>query len=137
MARGGRVTPRVARNAQRELKERVRRLTGRNRGRSMAAFIAELRSYLDGWKQYFGLAQTPRALAELDGWIRRRLRCVQLKQWKNGRTIFRELRVRGAPEAVATQVAAFRGRWWAASSAAGRGLPNTWFDAMGLPRLAS
>jgi hypothetical protein len=42
--------------------------------------------YLRGWKEYFKLAETPGILADLDGWIHRRLRALQLEQWKRGRT---------------------------------------------------
>ena len=51
----------------------------------------ELRSYLVGWKNYFQLAETPRVFKHLDEWIRRRLRAIQLKQWKRGTTGYREL----------------------------------------------
>ena len=53
----------------------------------MKAVFAELRTYLEGWKQYFRLAETPRVFRDLDKWIRHRLRMVQLKQWKRGRKI--------------------------------------------------
>ena len=74
--------------------------------------IAELRSYLAGWKQYFRLAETPRVLSELDEWVRHRLRLVQLKQWKRGTTAFRELRARGVSQHVAAMAALFARSWW-------------------------
>ena len=54
--------------------------------------VEALRSYLPGWKRYFSLADTPRVFHNLDAWMRRRLRLVHLKQWKQGATVFRELR---------------------------------------------
>ena len=88
------------------MKQRVREITARNGGRSMAAVTKELKEYLTGWKQYFRRAETPGIFEDLDKWVRRRLRQVQLKQWKRGTTIYRELRRRGAPEDVARKVAA-------------------------------
>jgi hypothetical protein len=85
----------VASKALAALKQRVRSITGRSRGRSTPNVIAELRGYLVGWKTYFHLADTPGTFRELDKWIRHRLRAIQLKQWKRGTTTFRELRARG------------------------------------------
>ena len=64
-------------------------------GRSLAAVCKELGTYLAGWKAYFRIAETPRVLADIDKWIRHRLRALQLKHWKRGPTIYRELRARG------------------------------------------
>jgi RNA-directed DNA polymerase len=72
--------------------------------------VAELRSYLPGWKEYFRLADTPRAFADYDKWIRHRLRALQLKQWKRGSKIYAEMRRLGLPAAVAAQAAAVRKR---------------------------
>ena len=55
----------------------------------------QLSRYLNGWRAYFGFCQTPSVLAELDSWIRRRLRSVLWKQWKRGTRPFAELRARG------------------------------------------
>lgn len=67
-------------------KERIRQITSRNGGRSLPKVVEELRAYLLGWKAYFRLADTPGVFHDLDQWIARRLRMVQLKQWKRGRT---------------------------------------------------
>ena len=65
-----------------------------------------------GWKAYFRLAQTPRVWRELDEWLRHRLRAIQLKQWRRGTTMYRELRALGAKPDVARRVAANSRRWW-------------------------
>jgi hypothetical protein len=99
---------------------------------------AELRSFLEGWKQYFKLADTPRVLSDLDEWVRHRLRQLQLKQWKRGTTIYRELTRRGTAEDVARMVAGNSRRWWRNSAMMlNVALPNTYFDAAGVPRLAN
>ena len=71
----------------------------------MAEVVRRLRPYMLGWKAYFGLSQTPRVSRTLDEWLRHRLRAIQLKHWKRGKTIFRELRALGASVDVAAQVA--------------------------------
>ena len=84
------------------------------------------------------LADTPRVFAEIDGWIRHRLRALQLKQWKRGTTMYRELRARGAPERAAAIVARNSRRWWRNSAMLVHvALPNSLYDRLGLPRLAA
>jgi RNA-directed DNA polymerase len=136
VAAGRTVKLRVARKALDAMKDRVRRITRRSGGRSMRRVVEELRDYLPGWRNYFSLADTPRALGDLDQWIRHRLRAIQLKQWKRGRTVYRELRARGASRHVAASVAANTRRWWKnASMALNSVLTISHFDALGLPRL--
>lgn len=138
VAKGGVVQRRVGAKALGEFKERVRRITRRNGGRSVGEVGAELGSYLVGWKEYFQLADTPGIFRDLDQWIQRRLRALQLKQWRRGRTIFRELRRRGVAHRVAAAAAAHGRRWWkmAAHGALHTALPSTYFLQLGVPRLA-
>jgi hypothetical protein len=62
----------------------------------MQDVVDRLRPYVRGWKAYFRLAQTPRVWRELDQWLRHRLRAIQLKQWKRGTTMYRELLALGS-----------------------------------------
>ena len=139
VAAGRKVKRRVAPKALAAMKERVRGITSRNGGRNMKSVFAELRSYLLGWKQYFQLADTPSVFSDLDGWIRHRLRAMQLKQWKRGTTVFRELRARGTSQHVAAMAARFARSWWrvAAHKAMQIAFPTSYYDRMGVPRLAS
>jgi RNA-directed DNA polymerase len=63
--------------------------------------VDHLRPNLLGWKACFRLAQTPKVWRELDQWLRDRLRAIQLKQWKRGTTMYRELLALGARRDVA------------------------------------
>jgi RNA-directed DNA polymerase len=138
VAKGREVKRRVAGKALSSMKQRVRVITARNRGRSTPKVVAELRGYLVGWKNYFQLADTPRIFRDLDEWIRHRLRAIQLKHWKRGTTIFRELCARGLSEDTARKVAGNARRWWKnAGMAIHFALPTSHFDRLGLPRLAS
>ena len=138
VAPGRKVKRRVAPKALEAMKERVREITARNGGRSIAVVTAEMRGYLAGWKQYFQLADTPSIFKALDEWIRHRLRLVQLKQWKRGTTVFRELHARGVPEHVAALAALFARSWWkvAGHKALQIALPTSYYDRAGIPRLA-
>ena len=96
-----------------------------------------MRSFLLGWKAYFRLAQSPDVWRRLDGWIRHRLRAIQLKQWGRARTIFRELTALGATPKVAAGIAANGRRWWHNSGQLSNAvLTIKWADQLGVPRLA-
>jgi group II intron reverse transcriptase/maturase len=77
VAPGRTIRRRVAPQAIERLKERVRAMTRRTAGQSLAQVCERLGSYLDGWKAYFRLAETPGIFADLDKWIRHRLRAVR------------------------------------------------------------
>lgn len=126
----------VAPKAIATFKQRIREITRRAGGRGMVQIAEQLGKYLPGWKGYFRLAQTPTTFRDLDSWIRRRLRAVQLKQWKRGTTIYRKLRGLGASHEVAAQVAVAGRRWWHCSrSNLHRVLTVAYFDSIGIPRL--
>ena len=137
VAKGKEVKCAVARKALDNFKARIRQLTRRSGGRSMAQVVEKLRPYLRGWKAYFGVAQTPRVWRELDEWLRHRLRAIQLKHWKRPKAIYRELKALGASEDVAKQVAGNGHRWWCNSDGAiKRVLTIAYFDQLGVPRLS-
>ncbi|MFT3816187.1 MAG: group II intron reverse transcriptase/maturase [Rubrivivax sp.] len=137
VARGREVKCKVADKALGDFKARIRQLTRRSGGRGMEQVVDKLRPYLLGWKAYFGLAQTPRVWRELDEWLRHRLRAIQLKLWKRGDVIYRELRARGATHDVAKQVAVNGRRWWRNSAKLLNSVLTTaHFDRLGVPRLS-
>ena len=136
-ARGGEVKRKVAKKPLNTFKQRIRQLTRRSGGRSMPEVVQRLRSYMLGWKGYFQLAQTPRVWRTLDEWLRHRLRAIQLKHWKRGTTMYRELLKLGAAPSVAKQVAANSRRWWRNSDKLLNSvLTIAHFDRLGLPRLS-
>ncbi|MEA1652991.1 group II intron reverse transcriptase/maturase [Nitrospirillum sp. BR 11164] len=137
VAPGGIIKRRVADKPLATFKQRVRHLTCRSGGNSVQEVVTRLRSYVLGWKAYFRLAQTPRVWNDLDQWMRHRLRAVQLKQWRHGATIYRELKALGAKQHVARRVADNSRCWWRNSAMAlNAGLTLKWADALGLPRLS-
>jgi len=133
----GEVRRAVADEAMARLRERIRQLTSRTRGRSLGQIAEDLRRYVPGWKAYFQLAQTPKVMRRLDEWLRHRLRAIQLKQWRRGTTIFRELRRLGANADLAARIASHARCWWR-NSALGlnRVLSIAYFDRLGVPRFS-
>ena len=127
----------MSKKALQTFRQKIRQLTCRSGGRGVSEVTDALRSYVLGWKSYFGLAQTPRVLRELDEWMRHRLRAIHLKHWKRGTTIYRELLKLGAKPNVALLVARNGRRWWRNSRLAlNNVLTIAYFDRLGMPRLS-
>ena len=136
-AAGGEVKRAVAFKALDNFRRRIRQITRRTGGRSLREVADALQRYLPGWKAYFRLAQTPRVFRELDEWLRHRLRALQLKHWRRGTTIYRELRALGASRDQAARVAGNASRWWHNSRLElNRLMPIAYFDRLGVPRLS-
>lgn len=133
----GKIRRKVAKKAMQSLKAKVKAITHRNGGRSLRQVIEELASYLKGWRGYFRFAETPGVFDALDGWIRRRLRLLQLKQWKRGTTAYPALLARGVSPTSAARIARNLRRWWHNSTLSNVAFPNHYYDELGLPRLVT
>jgi group II intron reverse transcriptase/maturase len=134
----GAVKRKAAKPVVTAFKHRIRQLTRRAGGRSISAVIDKLRSYVLGWKAYYGLAQTPNVWSDLDGWMRRRLRAIHLQQWRHTATIYRELIKLGANSKVAL-MASLGGSshtWRKSRLLMNNVLTTAYFDRLGMPRLS-
>ena len=128
---------RISAKAFKAFRWQVKRLTRRTRGRSLRQIIHELRRYILGWLGYFGFTEAPSPLRDLEGWIRRRLRCYCWKQW--GRRGYWELKRRGVTSDLAWNTSkSAHGPWRLSQSPAlVYALPARLFQRMGLPRLVN
>jgi len=132
---GGRLG--IAPKSLERAKDRIREITRRNRGISLERMICELNSFLTGWVTYFRHAACKSHLTELDGWIRRKLRCVRLKQCKRTKALKDFLHRQGVCLRNAW-IAALSGKgWWrlAGSPPAAEAMSNQWFESLGLVNL--
>jgi len=92
---------RVSNKARVKFKNKVRELTRRNNPLSMYQIIEQLNEYMRGWVSYFGIQEFRMLFRDLDGWIRSRLRSMQLKKWKKPRKFQRMMiRVGFKPQAA-------------------------------------
>jgi len=136
----GEVEVLLSKRTKERIDGKIRELTPRNWGRSVNAAIKEINVYLRGWIGFFGICTTgtEQMLGGLDAHIRRRLRAMQLKHWKNKLTRARKLIKLGVPSKMAWR-AVYNGRKsiWAMShcSAVDRGLRNATFADRGLVSL--
>jgi RNA-directed DNA polymerase len=92
---GARAILSIAPKSLDRLRATLRDITQRHRGVRLEQVLRELRTVTDGWVGYFGIARTPSIYQDLDGWLRRRLRCYVYTQWKTPRNRARQLQKRG------------------------------------------
>lgn len=116
------------------VKEKVRQITRRNRGRSLGAVVLELNALICGWVAYFRLAQAKGIMSDLDAWLHRKLRCLKLKQCKRAVGIARFLMERGIDRDGAWKLGGSAKGWWriALSPQAHRAMGRKWFEEIGL-----
>jgi len=127
---------RVASQSVDRLQSRVRAFTARRRGISIRRMVDELNRFLRGWIGYYRLAETPSRFEELDGWIRRRLRCFLLSQWKAGRGRRRALHRLGVRDAGHISWSR-KGPWrLSKTQQTHQGLNAAYFRSLGLLSLA-
>ncbi|MGD6782412.1 group II intron reverse transcriptase/maturase [Sutcliffiella horikoshii] len=103
---------RIAKQSIQRFKQRIREITSRRWSISMKDRIEKLNRYLVGWLGYYQLADTPSVLAQLDGWIRRRLRMMRWKEWKKVKTKHRNLKKLGIKPNEAWKWANTRLGYW-------------------------
>lgn len=130
---------RVAPQALKRCKERLRQLTWRWKGQSMGQTLDQLNAYARGWAGYFSLAETKSVFEALDEWLRRRLRAILWHQWKKPKARARHLIRLGIPAWQARQWAnSGKGTWrMAGSPPLQRTLDNAFWQAQGLVSLAA
>jgi len=124
----------VAPESVRRLKAKVRTILRAGRGHSLPQVIKELNQLLRGWMQYFRLAEVKGIFEELDGWLRRKLRCLLWRRWKRPRTRMKELMKRGLEKLRAWKSSVNgHGAWWnAGASHMNEAFPKSYFDRLGL-----
>jgi len=128
---------RIAPTSLKRQEDKIRGVLKGARGRSLTKVIDELNPILRGWMAYFKLTETKRVLEELDGWIRRKLRCILWRQWKRPYTRAKNLMKAGLTEERAFR-SAFnqRGPWWnSGASHMNQAFPKSFFDRLGLVSL--
>jgi RNA-directed DNA polymerase len=116
-------------------KDKIREMTSRTQSMNIEAMIKKLNPVLRGWANYFRIADCKWMFKALMGWIRRRLRMKQMREWKSWKPFFKALRRNG-----------YRGdflkismkRWRNSKcSLVHKAIPNKWFDDNGLINLGT
>lgn len=120
-------------SSEQRLKNKLKMITQRKRGVSLAQVLKELKVVLQGWMQYFRLAQMKSKLIAIEGWLRRRLKCFRLKQCKRALGVVRFLRTLKVEKTLCWRVALSGKGWWRLSNspALNIGMNNKWFLEQG------
>lgn len=136
---GDRIERVISIKSMERVRQKIRDLTTRTRGKSLADVIAGLNSYLVGWIGYYGFTEDRHQLQRLDEWIRRRLRAYLWKQWKTNRRRFTELTKLGINRRLARAAAGSSKGCWAMShvKATDMALNRAFFAQAGLRCLTS
>lgn len=130
---------RIADKSIARLKDKVREITKRNRGVNFETVLEELNRVIVGWTNYFRLANRWLTnIRDLDGWIRRKLRCYKLKQCGRRFTVYKFLRSLDIPEGKSWNVVMYSQGWWAMSrkQAVQQAMGTDWFSRHGLRSLS-
>jgi len=128
---------RIAPKSLKAYQAKLRGLLRGAHGRPLSATLHQLNPVLRGWASYYRLTASKRSVMALDGWIRRRLRLILWRQWKQAPTRTRNLVRLGLSEARAWQSAANgRGPWWNSGAPhMNAALPKRVFDRLSLVSL--
>src|SRR5262250_3281145 len=109
----------IAPKSLERFKQRIRDITRRAKGVSIATTMEELVPYMRGWRNYFGFCETPEVLVALTRWVRLRLRAALWRQWKTPRRRRAALIANGvSPWAARNTACSGRGPWYLARSRA-------------------
>lgn len=124
----------VAPQNRERLKTSLKELTSRSAGKSFQSVVQAVNQKLTGWIQYFRMARMKGILEEIAQWLRRRLRCIKLKQCRKTPAIARFLMGLGVREDSAWMLASSGKGWWrlADTPQAHRGMSLSWFKEIGL-----
>ena len=119
-------------------KNRMRAITKRNRGVNVRKVMQEIKVYMTGWLNYYGIASLKTKMREWDEWLRHRIRAYIWKQWKKPRTKLKNLMKLGVPEYYAHMAAnSRRGYWFTVNAGAvTRGITNERFTRAGFFELS-
>lgn len=119
----------LSRQSEERLKDKLRKLTRRNRGISLEQMVKELNPVLRGWLAYFRGARMKKKLAKLESWLHRKLRCFKLKQCKRASGIIRFLTKLGVPKWRSILLGVSHKGWFRKSGTpqAHEGMSKEWF----------
>jgi len=117
-----------------KFKQKLKRITRRCPGISIASRIIRLKEYIQGWMAHYGCGLKYDDAIKLDGWIRRRLRMCYWKQWRRPKRRIGQLIKLGVNKRDAISLGLSRKSYWRLSKTLGtnRGLNNAHFEEIGL-----
>ena len=126
----------IAEKRKKTFKEKIKVITRKNQTVNIAVLIkSRLNSYIRGWANYYAIADIKTFLNEIMGWMRRRLRMVQMRSWKTTKKFYKAMRKGGWK----SEIKPLDVRRWhnSLSTQAHVAMSNEWFEEKGLVNLIS
>lgn len=102
--------------AKSTVKQKLKKITKRNRGKSIEVLFVQIKQLMTGWLNYYGIGEMKSFMKEINGWLKRRIRQYIWKQWKKPRTRYRNLIRLGIEEQKAYEWSNTRKGYWRISS---------------------
>jgi len=103
---------RPSQQAKKRVKQSLKKVTKRSRGRSLEVLFKEISQKMNGWLNYYGIGSMKTFIKNLDGWLRTRIRQYIWKQWKNPQTKYKNLLKLGIDKNQASMCANTRKGYW-------------------------
>ena len=104
---------RVHAKSKKKAKEKLKRLTTRSQGRRLETVLQNIKVFMQGWLEYYGIADMKNEIESWNEWLRRRIRMYIRKQWKLPRTRVENLKKLGMPDWQAYRNGNTRKGYWA------------------------
>jgi len=103
---------RPCQQAKRRVKQSLKKITKRNRGRGLDELFKEINQKMVGWLNYYGIGKIKVFIKSLDEWLRSRIRQYIWKSWKKIKTRFKNLTKLGMTRTQARIFANTRKGYW-------------------------
>lgn len=127
----------ISKQSVRKHKDKLREILSRSKPMTLEQRIIKLNQVNIGWINYYGIAKCKGIVAQLDKWIKQRLRMCIWKQWKKVKTRYKNLKKLGLNHYQAIKFANTRKGYWRVANSAilNTTLTNQFFDDLGLKSL--
>ena len=103
---------RVHGKSWKKMKSKLKELSSRRSCQSIRPSLQEIKEYMRGWLNYYGVADMKKKIDDLNKWLYHRIRMCIWKQWKKPKTKIRNLLKMGVPKDLAWQAGNSRRGYW-------------------------
>ncbi len=124
----------ITEKKKKAFKTRIKEITRKNQTVNISMLIkTRLNPYIRGWSNYYAIADIKTFLNNVMGWLRRRLRMVQMRSWKTPKKFYKAMRKGGWKG----ELLPLDTRRWhnSLSLQASVAMSKEWFEARGLINL--
>ena len=127
----------ISKQSLKKHKDKLREILSRSNPMTLEQRIIKLNQVNIGWINYYGVAKCKSITAQLDKWIKLRLRMCIWKQWKKVKTRYKNLKKLGLNHYQAIKFANTRKGYWRIANSAilKTTLTNQFFNDLGLKSL--